>query len=77
MDDGTTPPPARYVVTHACEPIRLQGQLLARAYQQVFPEVRRAVPAVPGRAVVGAPAGAAAPAAGSATPTAARVAAGA
>ena len=47
MDDDTTPPagraarPPRYVVSHACEPSRLQGQLLARAYQHVLPESRR------------------------------------
>jgi hypothetical protein len=50
MDDDTTPPAGRAartprtprcVVTHACEPSRLQGQLLARAYQHVLPEARR------------------------------------
>jgi hypothetical protein len=75
MDDGTTPPPARCVVTHACEPSRLQGQLLARAYQQVFPEARRSLP---GR-FVGAAGAAVAPAAAGFghTSTAARRAAGA
>jgi hypothetical protein len=41
MDDLTTSPPASLVVSRGCEASRLQGQLLARAYQCVYPEVRR------------------------------------
>lgn len=41
MDDLTTSLPAPWTVRRGCEASRLQGQLLARAYQQVFPEVRR------------------------------------
>lgn len=43
MDDLTTSPPARWTVSRACEASRLQGQLLARAYQHVFPQVRRPI----------------------------------
>lgn len=38
MDDLTTSPPAPWTVSRACEASRLQGQLLARAYQHVFPQ---------------------------------------
>jgi hypothetical protein len=43
MDDLTTSPPAPCTVSRACEASRLQGQLLARAYQHVFPQVRRPI----------------------------------
>jgi hypothetical protein len=41
MDDLTRSPPAPRTVSRTCEASRLQGQLLARAYQLIFPEVRR------------------------------------
>jgi hypothetical protein len=41
MDDHTTSPPMPWTVSRYCEVSRLQRQLLARAYQHVFPEVRR------------------------------------
>jgi hypothetical protein len=41
MDDRTTPPPASCALIRSCEPSRLQRQLLARAYQQLCPQVRR------------------------------------
>jgi hypothetical protein len=41
MDDHTTSPQMPCTVSRCCEVSRLQGQLLARAYQRVFPEVRR------------------------------------
>ena len=43
MDDLTSSPPAPWTVSRASEVSRLQGQLLARAYQRVFPQVRRAL----------------------------------
>jgi len=43
MDDQATSPPARWTVSRECETSRLQGQLLARAYQHVFPQVRRRI----------------------------------
>jgi len=41
MDDLTSSPPAPWTVSRCCEASRLQGQLLARAYQRIFPQVRR------------------------------------
>jgi hypothetical protein len=41
MDDLTTSPPAPWTVSRASEASRLQGQLLARAYLCVFPQVCR------------------------------------
>jgi hypothetical protein len=41
MDDRTVPPPASCTLIRSCEPSRLQRKLLARAYQQLCPEVRR------------------------------------
>ncbi len=43
MDDTATSPSARLTVNHCCETSRLERQLLARAYQHVFPEVRRSL----------------------------------
>ena len=43
MDDLTNSPPVRWTVSRECETSRLQGQLLARAYQHVFPQVRRPI----------------------------------
>jgi len=44
MEGRTIPPPTSCTVTRSCEASRLQRQLLARAYQQVCPEVRRTLP---------------------------------
>jgi len=70
MDDPPTCLSTQLTVSRSCETSRLQGQLLGRAYQHIFPEVRRPLtgpilqsPATPPR-VAGAS-------------TAARVAAGA
>jgi len=41
MDDRTNRPPVRCVLVRGSEVSRHQGQLLARAYQQACPEVRR------------------------------------
>lgn len=41
MDDLTDSPPVPWTLSRSCETSRFQGQLLARAYQQIFPEVRR------------------------------------
>jgi hypothetical protein len=43
MDGHTIPPSPPCTVIRTCETSRLQRQLLARAYQQVCPEVRRPV----------------------------------
>jgi hypothetical protein len=43
MDDPATCPSAQLTVSRGCETSRLQGQLLARAYQHIFPEVCRSV----------------------------------
>ncbi|HWE96995.1 MAG TPA: hypothetical protein VG269_23740 [Tepidisphaeraceae bacterium] len=43
MDDLTTSPRVPWAVSRACETTRLQGQLLARAYQRVFPQLRRPI----------------------------------
>ena len=43
MDDLTTSRPAPWAVSRTCETSRLEGQLLARAYQHVFPQVRRSI----------------------------------
>lgn len=43
MDDHTASPSTPYTVSRSCEASRLGGQLLARTYQQVFPEVRRSL----------------------------------
>ena len=43
MDDRANPPSARCLLVRSSEVSRLQGQLLARAYQQVCPQVRRAL----------------------------------
>jgi hypothetical protein len=51
MEDRTNPPPARCVLVRSCEVSRLQGQLLARAYQQACPEVRRKIHQVASSAV--------------------------
>jgi hypothetical protein len=40
MDDPTIPPPAPHPLIRACEASRLQRQLLARAYQQLCPQIR-------------------------------------
>jgi hypothetical protein len=47
MDDRVNPPSARCLLVRSSEVSRLQGQLLARAYRQVCPEVRRALQGVP------------------------------
>jgi hypothetical protein len=41
MEDPPIPPPTRLPVVRSCETSRLQRQLLARAYQQICPEVRQ------------------------------------
>ena len=41
MDDLTISPPSPLVLSRGCEASRLQGQLLARVYLQIFPAVRR------------------------------------
>jgi hypothetical protein len=41
MDDRTNPPPLRCLLVRASEVTRHQGQLLAKAYEQVCPEARR------------------------------------
>jgi hypothetical protein len=41
MDDQTIPPPSHCVIVRKCETNRFQKQLLARAYQQIWPELRR------------------------------------
>jgi hypothetical protein len=41
MDDRKISIPANRCVIRQCEAVRLQSQLLAQAYQQVFPQVRR------------------------------------
>jgi hypothetical protein len=41
MDDRTIPPPAPCTLMRSCETTRLQRQLLAQAYQQIYPEIRR------------------------------------
>ena len=38
MDDRNNSTPADRCLTRQCEASRLQGQLLAQAYQQVFPQ---------------------------------------
>lgn len=43
MDDRANPPPTRCLLIRSSEVSRLQGQLLSRAYQQVCPQVRRAL----------------------------------
>lgn len=43
MDDPPTRLSALLTVSRSCEASRLQGQLLARAYQHAFPEVRRSL----------------------------------
>jgi hypothetical protein len=72
MDDRATPVP-RCSVVRLCESSRYQHQLLAQAYQQVFPQIHRPLT---GAGVAAPPPACAAPC--SARPlTAARVAAGA
>ncbi len=51
MEDRTNPPPARCVLVRSSEISRLQGQLLARAYQQACPEVRRTIHQVASKTV--------------------------
>jgi hypothetical protein len=46
-DDYPILVPTDCTVIRCCEASRLQGQLLARAYQRVFPEVRRPLGEVP------------------------------
>jgi hypothetical protein len=41
MDDPTIPPPAPCILIRSCETTRLQRQLLAQAYQRIYPEIRR------------------------------------
>ena len=41
MDDRTIPPPAPCILSRSCESSRLQRQLLAQAYQQIYPQLRR------------------------------------
>jgi hypothetical protein len=74
MDDRSIPV-ARWTVVRLCESSRHQSQLLAQAYQQVFPQVRQPL----GSVNVAAAGGDAAAGGGSAPqrPAAARVAAGA
>jgi len=69
MDDPPISPSVQLTVIRCCETSRLQGQLLARAYQHLCPEVRRPLvdPLVGPLAMV----------ASSADATAARAAAGA
>ena len=43
MDDPANYSSAPLTVSRSCEASRLQGQLLARAYQRIFPEVRRSL----------------------------------
>ena len=72
MDDRSAPVP-RCSVVRLCESSRFQRQLLAQAYQQVFPQIQRSLAGAP---VAAPPSACAAP--WSARPlTAARVAAGA
>jgi len=40
MDDRTIPPPAPCTLVRSCETTRLQRQLLAQAYQLIYPEIR-------------------------------------
>jgi hypothetical protein len=48
MEDRTIPPSSSRLLIRSCESSRLQRQLLARAYQQVCPEIRRAIHQVKG-----------------------------
>ena len=43
MEGRAIPPPLPCVLIRSCEASRLQRQLLARAYQQVCPEIRRSL----------------------------------
>jgi hypothetical protein len=43
MDDHTMPPSTPLPLIRCCETSRLHSQLLARAYQQVCPEIRRSL----------------------------------
>lgn len=49
MEGHTVPPPTRCALKRTCETSRLQHQLLARAYRQVCPEIRRSVLEAGGR----------------------------
>jgi hypothetical protein len=44
MDDHKISVPIHRCVMRQCEASRLQEQLLARAYQQVFPQARQPLP---------------------------------
>jgi hypothetical protein len=44
MDDLKISVPIYRCLMRQCEVSRLQGQLLARAYQQVFPQARQPLP---------------------------------
>lgn len=44
MDDLKISVPIHRCLMRQCEVSRLQGQLLARAYQQVFPQARQPLP---------------------------------
>jgi hypothetical protein len=46
MEDRAIPPSPLCHLSRSCEVSRLQCQLLARAYQQVCPEMRRRLPVV-------------------------------
>jgi hypothetical protein len=43
MDDCKNSTPANRCLMRQCEASRLQGQLLAQAYQQVFPQARQSL----------------------------------
>jgi hypothetical protein len=73
MDDHPKPLSAQLTVSRCCEPSRLGGQLLSRAYEQLFPQVRRPLAGSAGDA----PAMISAAAPTTITSTAARAAAGA
>lgn len=44
MEGRTIPPGTSRMVIRSCQTSRLQRQLLARAYQQICPEIRRMLP---------------------------------
>ncbi len=73
MDDHPTSLSAQLTVSRCCETSRLGGQLLSRAYEQLFPQVRRPLAGAAG----GSPAVISAAAPATITSTAARAAAGA
>jgi hypothetical protein len=43
MDDHPTPSSAQLTVSRGSEAGRLGGQLLAQAYQELFPQIRRSL----------------------------------